>query len=422
MAGQARGLGAALALAAAIVVLAALAGPWLAEPLAAAHGRQMSDRLGVTMRWSGAGVTPRGWIVFRDVSVVPPDGSIVTIPRYYLHAGWPALLARRPLRSSPIRLVLEGAPIWALRPRFEGTYADGVLSGYARWGWLRQPVSARLLWEPRRVRGVDLQLGAAHASLAELDFARGAWTVTALVPSAGPVTVTGRLAEAPGRVNLLLHNVKTGPVMLSTRVQLAASWPPKPFELSGTVTSVGTTLNRQLIAGLAGAWRLRRGALELSSWTLSHCQLSGSIGLAAPHALNLTLDVTDLDAARIAAIIEPGKTPLAGGIVTGRITVTGTSTAPNVSGTLSGRQGRLGGTTFDTANVQFVGEGPVLKFSDTRLRQPTAIVTVEGFLDVTKLGTPTVFQDMRLVSQPARQLGDLAVGRVAQRRPDERSE
>lgn len=409
--------GAAITVAAAGVVLAAIAGPWLAAPLAAAAAQRVSEPLGVEVQWAGAGITPGGWLALRDVRVIPPNGTPLIVPRCWLHAGWPRLLRRQARWDDhAVQFVIAGVPILGFRPRLEGTYTAGVINGRASWGLLRLPVSAAISPAAQRLRAADLQINGFQASSGELDLGRGTWTIMARLPSAGPVTVTGLLSDAHPRADIILHDVKAGPVAVSTTVRLAAQWPPASLELAGTVATAGTTLNRQPVRDLDGRWRLRHGRLEVPSLIVGPCRVSGSIGLGAPHPLQMTVEMTELDAARVASIIEPGKPPLAGGIVTGRIHVAGTPEAPKVDGALTARDGKLGGTTFDTANVQFAGDGPILRFSDTQLRQPSAVVNVEGFLDVTKLGTPTVFQDMRLVSQPLR---DLSVGRVARHQEDD---
>lgn len=271
------------------------------------------------------------------------------------------------------------------------------------------------MWQPEVQRRLSAALGTDVYWVA--DPTQEQWCLTAVMPAGGLLTLRGphhRWRHPQG--DLVVHNVNIGPVTVSTTARWDARWTLWPPGLAGTITTTGSTVNRQTVGETAGAWRMSARGVTVSDLAFgARWRLSGSAGWMPPYPVNLVLDAEEADAARIAALIEPGKSPLAGGIVQGRVALTGTLDAPRLRGTLAARHGKLGATAFETADVQFEGEGTVIRFTDTQLRQPGAIVVVEGFLDVTKLGTPTVFQDMRLTAQPA----PPATARMALHRPAE---
>lgn len=270
-------------------------------------------------------------------------------------------------------------------------------------------------WQPGIQRRLSAALGTDVYWVA--DPAQQHWRLAAALPAGGLVTLQGprhRWRHPQG--DLVFHQVTVGPVTVSTTAHWDAQWTLWPPGLRGTVTTAGSTVNHQVVGEAAGAWRLGPRGVTVSDLALgARWRLSGSVGWMPPYPATLVLDAEEADAARVAALIEPGKNPLAGGIVQGRVTLTGTLSAPQLRGTLSARHGKLGATAFETATVQFEGEGTVIRFADTQLRQPGAVVVVEGFLDVTKLGTPTVFQDMRLTAQPPK----AATARMALHRTSE---
>lgn len=235
-----------------------------------------------------------------------------------------------------------------------------------------------------------------------VDPERHQWRLASEAPAGGILVLQGPLGRwRHPQGDVLLQGVKTGPVTVSTTVRWDAAWTLWPPGLRGTLTTAGTLVNRQPVSEVSGTWRVDLGGVTIHELALgSRYRVAGSVGCLPPYPVTLTLDLTDADAARVAALIEPGKNPLAGGIVQGRVAVTGSAGAPHLRGTLAARNGKLGATTFEAATLEFDGEGSVIRFTNTRLRQPGAEVVVEGFLDVTKLGTPTVFQDMRLTPRP----------------------
>ncbi|MBI4227896.1 MAG: hypothetical protein HY600_06485 [Candidatus Omnitrophica bacterium] len=234
-----------------------------------------------------------------------------------------------------------------------------------------------------------------------VDFDRRQWRVTSEPPAGGAVAASGTLAawRSPAG-EIVIRDVKAGPLTISTTARWTAAWTLWPPGLEGTIATTGTTANRQPVSESSARWRITPRRLVIHEATLgAHCRLAGSVGWAPPHPLDLSADLRDADAARVAAVIEPGKTPLAGGIVTGRVAVTGPLAAPRLHGALTARDGKLGATPFDSAEVQFNGQGTIIRFVKAHLRQASTLVAVEGFLDVAKLGTSAVFQDMRLIPQ-----------------------
>ncbi len=235
-----------------------------------------------------------------------------------------------------------------------------------------------------------------------VDLEQRQWRLAAEAPAGGIVAVQGPLGRwRHPQGEVVVQELNTGPVTVSTTARWDAAWTIWPPGLRGTLTTAGTTVNRQPVSEVSGTWRMGLGRVTIDDLALGpRYRMAGSVGWIPPYPLTLTLDLMDADAARIAALIEPGKNPLAGGIVQGRVAVTGPAGAPHLHGTLSARNGKLRATAFEAATVEFDGEGSVIRFTNTRLWQPSAEVVVEGFLDVTKLGTPTVFQDMRLTPRP----------------------
>lgn len=408
--------------------------------------RQLSALPGVRVHWAQCRMTPWGDLVFSGVRLMPAETALprVAASRVVLNYRWSDLWARRWTRVRQLRvggvsvMAGSGMPPLVRRGTLIAEWRDGQLavrdaraelfgvapfhfSGHLEIGdSIRRPrivgemalahaapipIATEATVTRERVETSAIQVGPVQAISGMVDWAQSRWGVTLAAPSGGTVTVQGALTDwRHPRGEIVLDQVRVGPLVVSTTVDVAAAWMTGRGvrrDTTGTVATRGTTVNRQAVGELAGAWALTDRGLELSSWRMGEgLRLSGTVGRQPPHPLTLTVDVTSVDAAAVASAVDPGKPPVASGVVGGRIEVTGPASAPRVRGVLTGFDGQIGKTPFLVATVKFIGEGSVIRFYESRIRQVDQVVRMEGVLDLTQLGMPTVFQRIRLTPEP----------------------
>ncbi|MBI4313637.1 MAG: hypothetical protein HY594_02350 [Candidatus Omnitrophica bacterium] len=301
-------------------------------------------------------------------------------------------------------------PQWALdfrlaHPKFSGQLEiDGNAQGSALTGYWqpaeegRVPLFGHVKFLPHRVEAADVQAGAFQAATAFLDFMEQQWGVTVLGPGGKQIVIRSRGKWQRPQCELVIGDFPLGPVSMTTTARLTAKLSESGKGLEGTASTFGTALNRRSFGELSGFWSLTKDTLHLRSFALGAAyRLSGSIGIPPPHALHLILDITGADIGQIAATIEPGKAPLASGLVNGQIQLSGSLDAVRMKGYLTGRDGKIGRTPFEIAIVNFEGEGSVVRFLDSRIQNGgSEMLILEGALDVSKLGTQSVFGQVRL--------------------------
>ena len=169
------------------------------------------------------------------------------------------------------------------------------------------------------------------------------------------------------------------------------------------MTTSGTTINRQPASDLVGSWMVSGQTVWMQAVTLDEQMgFSGSLGIRAPHPLAATVEFRDVDVGQLAAAIEPGKPPLAAGVIRGFVEMTGPAAAPRLRGFLAGHRGKIGKTPFTTATVTFEGEGSIVRFLDSPIQQPNQLIMMTGFLDLARLGTATVFEHVQMTPQATR--------------------
>ncbi len=251
-----------------------------------------------------------------------------------------------------------------------------------------------------RLDTTELQVGPVHAMTGTIDWVRRQWRLTFSQVSSGTITVQGTLLEwSQPQCDVMLTGVRMGPVAVSSTVHIAARGLAGIHRgIEGVVSTSGTTVNGHPLGEVTGVWTVTPEALELESWQLgTRGRLSGRIALRPPHAMALGLEVEGLDVARVASALDPGKAPVASGVVHGRIDLSGNPRVPRVRGFVAGRDGTFGGGAYETATINFEGEGTVIRLLDARLQRPHELVVMEGSLDVAQLGTPRVFEHVRLI-------------------------
>lgn len=263
------------------------------------------------------------------------------------------------------------------------------------------PVASQAMMSRDRIEATDIQVGAFQAVAGVVDWSQRRWSLTLAAPNAGAITIQGGAMDwRHPACDIVFNPLRAGPLTVTTTARLSASWVDLPEvgrALQGTVTTTQSVVNRQRVGECSGSWILTGRHLQIASLTCGdRTVLSGSVGLQPPFSLALSLEVLGIDAAEVAAVIEPGKSPVAAGIVHGRLDLVGTLGQPRLTGYLGGRDGKIGNTPYETATINFEGEGSVIRLLDSRIQQPGQLMILEGVVDLARLGAANVFEHVRM--------------------------
>ncbi|MBI3322125.1 MAG: hypothetical protein HYZ94_00390 [Candidatus Omnitrophica bacterium] len=147
-------------------------------------------------------------------------------------------------------------------------------------------------------------------------------------------------------------------------------------------------------------WKVRRSRLELDADLLGEeAKLTGVVELNPPHKLDMKLQFRQLDVQEMLECYFPGvvSSPVSGR-VEGQVTLGGFTQRPVSAGELLSREGSMGPMKFDSMRLRFEGQGPLLHIHDSQIVKPKGVVSMEGTVDLRKIGQQDFFRHVRLNS------------------------
>ncbi len=152
---------------------------------------------------------------------------------------------------------------------------------------------------------------------------------------------------------------------------------------------------------ISATWRVNRSRLELEAELLGEeALLDGQVDLRPPHALDLKMDFRQLDVGELLRLYLPGVVESSvSGRVQGQVTLTGPVHRPVSMGELFGAEGSLGQMRFDAIALRFEGQGPLLRIHDSQIVKPREAVSMEGTVDLRRIGQDDFFREVKLRPQ-----------------------
>ncbi|MBI3323476.1 MAG: hypothetical protein HYZ95_03320 [Candidatus Omnitrophica bacterium] len=191
------------------------------------------------------------------------------------------------------------------------------------------------------------------------------------------------------------------------QAELKVAGPDRRYELQ-----VAPVTNRRMQAVLwmrregeppekvSAVWSIQRSRLEMEARILGEeATLGGQVDLRPPHALDLKMDFRQLDVGELLGWYLPGVVgSRVSGRVQGQVSLTGSAQRPVSVGELFGTEGSFGQLRFDAIALRFQGQGPLLRIHDSQIVKPRGVVSMEGTVDLRRIGQQDFFQHVKLNS------------------------
>ncbi|MCM8794968.1 MAG: hypothetical protein NC819_04110 [Candidatus Omnitrophica bacterium] len=174
------------------------------------------------------------------------------------------------------------------------------------------------------------------------------------------------------------------------------------FSVSPSGGDVGFWVHRpaQMPQDLIASWTIEGSRVKVKASGLRESVLlDGSVGLAAPFPVDLTLDLRAFPLAESIRWIPNGdQQPLIGGRLLGTVQVRGSLGNLASKGEVSGVSMLFGTVAFPRVALRFDGNGPILRIRDSQLVRESGVLLMEGVVDMRRIGQPDFFRGVKLSS------------------------
>jgi hypothetical protein len=196
------------------------------------------------------------------------------------------------------------------------------------------------------------------------------------------------------------EHVKIGKNDLRTTIGIKTrlvEMPKKGILLTGEIMTSGTVLNYNPFAESECSFRINEKEFEILYYKFGNsARLYGTIGLAAPSNTSLFLNIDAADLSDLLLFLNQEEKEAFLGRINGKVSIEGPIRDLKTKGHLESGQGRIGDLFFETANINFEGKGPYIKFSDSRMAQEKVTLVLEGELDLRKIGKPRFLEEVKI--------------------------
>ena len=152
---------------------------------------------------------------------------------------------------------------------------------------------------------------------------------------------------------------------------------------SGKLFSRGITLDSNPVKAIRGSFKIREDKLEIESLRLgTSYELKGTSSLVRPFMTDFRFEIKRADIKDLAIIARLKNPDIALGIMNGAFNIKGPLANLFSDGILESRNGKIGPVGYDLASIRFEGLGPIINIVDSRVKQNSGTLTMEGYMDL----------------------------------------
>ncbi|GAH19046.1 unnamed protein product, partial [marine sediment metagenome] len=168
----------------------------------------------------------------------------------------------------------------------------------------------------------------------------------------------------------------------------------KTQKICGTLKTYGSVLNKRPFPELNSSFEIQDAKLRILTFSLGDSyDLRGIVSLSRPFNVDLSLNFYQAAPSELISRFgwgaqgEPGfgEQPDFSGLINGLIKITGDINRPKVEGYLEAREGRIGGLSFVSADINIKGRYPRILIVDSRICREEDFFIVEGEMDFANL-------------------------------------
>lgn len=170
----------------------------------------------------------------------------------------------------------------------------------------------------------------------------------------------------------------------------------------GYVASSGTIIDYSPVDELELVFQIFEKSFTLNSLKFGNSyEIAGNIGLSEPYPVDLSLTITRAKASDLLIFAKNKiEKETVTGQFNGRFEVNGPLNDLETKGHLESRDGNIGTIKYETANINFKGRGSVIYLDSSRvfLAQEGKYLALDGFIDLAKIGSGDLLQDLKIYS------------------------
>lgn len=168
--------------------------------------------------------------------------------------------------------------------------------------------------------------------------------------------------------------------------------------MEGEVANFNTILNYKPFPDSSVLYAIKRDAVEIKELKVGESvKLAGSAILKGSHALDMILELKNVDLEELFAYSVEDAPPVSG-IVNGKLNIKGDLAKPFLNGRLEASNGRMGPLNYDALIFNLSGEFPVIHFNDSKMIKNDTALFLEGDMDLRRFGKSRVFENVRIKS------------------------
>jgi hypothetical protein len=153
--------------------------------------------------------------------------------------------------------------------------------------------------------------------------------------------------------------------------------------LIGKVSSQYSLINFKPAQETTGGFEIRDGVLTINTLSIGNIQCEGTLGLAAPYPVNMTVHFDEVHLKEFISFFAGKKEFAAEGQVAGDINISGSVKELQLKGALASYRGTVKGFDFDHMLLNLAGTYPVIQVIESDIAQAGGFsFQVKGFVDL----------------------------------------
>lgn len=171
--------------------------------------------------------------------------------------------------------------------------------------------------------------------------------------------------------------------------------------VTGDFSTSGSLINYDPVREIKGAYEFRDGVMKLTGVNYGDIvYANGSFGMGGRNDINLHFKFKGTQLGGLTDLaMEKGTIS---GLVFGDINIRGVLDKDiNIDGKLEFLSGNISVVRYNSAKIMLRGKSSTLEFVDSKVYTGDQVLTVEGRVDLRDIGTPRLFRDVVIKSDPS---------------------
>lgn len=174
----------------------------------------------------------------------------------------------------------------------------------------------------------------------------------------------------------------------------------KPGYSEGELKTDKLVINYNPFLALNAGYKISGSGFELSSLDMEDSfKAKGKLSFKEPQAFDLTVLANNVNLNWLMPVFGArDATEVLSGTMNGKFDIKGYLNDIKSDIRLEIKKGNMSTLDFDFLSVNFKGEGPVLRIEDSKITRESGYFALGGEIDLRKIGKPTLFDSIKLVS------------------------